>query len=70
MLKSRMQEGGAKGGSVWDHLDKVVFIDSTWQQTHRILIVSCVVLLCYDSVEAGNHHICRMRPYKNWRVSS
>lgn len=38
-LKSRIPEGQTKG-SVWDLLDKVIFIDSTWQQTHRILIVS------------------------------
>eukprot|EP00731_Ephydatia_muelleri_P007814 Em0004g152a len=36
-LKSRIPEGQTKG-SVWDLLDKVIFIDSTWQQTHRILI--------------------------------
>ena len=36
----RQEAVSADGGSLWRLMDRVVFIDSTWQQTHGILKVS------------------------------
>jgi len=35
-----VSEGATRGESLWKPIDRVVFIDSTWNQTHGILRVS------------------------------
>lgn len=35
-----VSEGATRGESLWKPIDRVVFIDSTWNQTHSILRVS------------------------------
>lgn len=35
-----VSEGATRGKSLWKPIDRVVFIDSTWNQTHSILRVS------------------------------
>lgn len=58
-LKSSIPEGQATV-SAWDLLDKVVFIDSTWQQTNRILVDETIQKL--TCVKLTNAVTCFWRP--------
>lgn len=42
-----VSEGATRGESLWKPIDRVVFIDSTWNQTHSILRVSYSFLTVY-----------------------